>query len=132
MDGTIVIRVLLVDDTPDVLCAMRQVLARAGDILVVGALESADSLVARTAELLPDVVVVDLGMPGLPPLDAVTQVAARHPEVRIVVYSGHDAPEDVEAALDSGADRFVSKFGSLAEIVASVRDVATGHLSVRQ
>jgi CheY-like chemotaxis protein len=101
-------RILLVDDIPAMRIAVRGLLEDA-DLSVIG--EAADGLqaVAMAAELQPDVVVMDVRMPGLDGLQATRQITDAHPHIRVVVYSVFDSDETQQAARHAGAAAFVAK-----------------------
>jgi DNA-binding NarL/FixJ family response regulator len=120
-----------VDDNPEILGMFRACLQRQG-MTVVGVLQSAEGLLAAVQDQKPDVLVVDLTMPGRDPLDAVREVARTYPGVRTIVCSGYDDHATVASALAAGAVGFVSKNADIDEIVATVQRVASGQDCVPQ
>jgi DNA-binding NarL/FixJ family response regulator len=125
-DTTALIRLLVVDDSRDLLDVMTLTVRREPDIEVVGTLESADGVLNLLEERGADVVLIDLTMPGKPPLDAVREVCERFPAVRTVVYSGYDDAETIRQAAGAGATGFVSKHHDLRAVLDIVRRVAGG------
>jgi DNA-binding NarL/FixJ family response regulator len=125
-DMTVPIRLLVVDDSRDLLDVLRLTVRREPDIEVVGALESADRVLEVLGECGADVVLIDLTMPGKPPLEAVREVGERFPAVRTVVYSGYDDAETVRQAAEAGARGFASKHHDLQTVLDIVRRVAGG------
>jgi CheY-like chemotaxis protein len=103
-------RILLVDDIPAMRLAVRGLLEDAG-LPVIG--EAADGLQAVTmaAQLQPDIIVMDVRMPGLDGLQATTRITGAHPHIRVVVYSVFDSDETQQAARQAGAAAFVPKSG---------------------
>lgn len=102
-------RVLLVDDAAEVADVYSRLLNRSADLECVGTRDTADELEAAIAALAPDVLVIDLTMPGRPPLEAIASVAARFPACCILAFSGHDDPQTRERVLDAGAWALVAK-----------------------
>ncbi|WP_281170341.1 response regulator [Gordonia shandongensis] len=119
------IRVLLADDHAAVREGLRMVLEASGAITVVG--EAADGAAAIDAarRLRPDVVVMDVRMPGIDGLAATDRVLAET-SARVLVLTTFDVDEYVLGALAAGADGFLLKSASGAELVAGVRRVAGG------
>lgn len=117
---------LLADDHPIVRQGLRALLAAETDLRFVG--EAAEGLEAlRLAERLrPDVLVLDLMMPGLNGLDVARQVARRAPETRVVILSMHAHEAYVLEALLAGASAYVLKESSSDELVKAIRAVTSG------
>jgi CheY-like chemotaxis protein len=112
-------RILLVDDIPAMRLAVRGLLEDAG-LPVIG--EAADGLQAVTmaAQLQPDIVVMDVRMPGLDGLAATRRITGAHPHIRVVVYSVFDSDETQQAARQAGAAAFVPKSGPPDHLRAAV------------
>jgi DNA-binding NarL/FixJ family response regulator len=122
------ISIVLVDDQPLVREGLRAILQRDGDITVIG--EGADGRegVAAAARWRPDVVLMDLRMPGLGGLDATRRITAdpQLASVRVLVLTTFDTDDDLFGALDAGAAGFVLKDGEPDELRRAVRTVAAG------
>ncbi len=120
------IRVLLVDDDPLVRSGLRLMLRSAPDIDVVG--EAADGAAAITAaaELLPDVVLMDIRMPGTDGVTATAAITAAMTAPRVVALTTFDADELVRRAITAGAVGYLVKDTPPAEIINAVRAVAAG------
>jgi DNA-binding NarL/FixJ family response regulator len=114
------VRVFLCDDVPEFRALMRAVLEEARDCEVVG--EAADGVqgVAGVASTRPDVVLLDLDMPGGDGLSAIPGMRSVVPEARIVVLSSFAAARMERRALDAGADAYVEKRTPLPEVCALV------------
>jgi len=112
-------RVLIADDAPAMRSALRGLLEDHG-LSVIG--EAADGLQAVTmaARLQPDVVVMDVRMPGLDGLQATTRITGAHPHIRVVVYSVFDSDETQHAARQAGAAAFVPKHAPPDHVPAAV------------
>ena len=122
------IRVYLVDDHPIVCSGLRAVVELERDMRVVG--EAQDALAAQTgvAELRPDVVVMDIALPGLDGIEATQRIKAAFPEVKVLALSGLDEQTYIPLALDAGASGFVPKRAAAEHLVRAIRSVAHGGL----
>lgn len=122
------IRVVLVDDQHLIRAGLRTLLERAGDIDVVGEAGEADAGVELTARLLPDVVLMDIRMPGADGLDATRRIVA-DPNLRetaVVVLTTFDTDDNILRAIRAGAAGFLLKDASPDELREAVRIVARG------
>ena len=120
------IRVLLVDDHAVVRTGFRLLLQTLAEITVVAEAESGEAACQRFFELTPDVVVLDLAMPGMGGLEALRRIRARHPEARVLALSAHDDPMHARRALREGAMGFLSKRSAPEALVEAVTAVAAG------
>jgi DNA-binding NarL/FixJ family response regulator len=122
------IRVLIVDDHAMVRRGMRDFLDLHDDIEVVG--EAADGLEAltATAELAPDVVVMDLMMPGLDGIAATAELKSRHPAVEVVAITSFIEEERVTAAIEAGASGFLLKDAEADDLAAAIRAAFEGEV----
>ncbi|WP_447041144.1 response regulator transcription factor [Streptomyces sp. DSM 118878] len=120
------VRVLLVDDQPLVRTALGMVITDALDIEVVGEASSGDEAVRRCAELRPDVVVMDIRMPGMDGIEATRLITTGPSPAHVVVLTTFDDDEYVYGALRAGAAGFLVKDMALDDILAAVRVVASG------
>jgi DNA-binding NarL/FixJ family response regulator len=117
-------RVFLVDDHGLFRSGVRSEL---GDrVEVVGEAEDVEPAIARIAETVPDVVLLDVHLPGGGGQAVVAAIKATHPEVRFLALSASDAPEDVIAVIRAGARGYVTKTISGTELVDAVQRVAAG------
>lgn len=120
------VRVVLADDHPFFLEGLRGMLAADG-ISVVGETTDGDGVAALARELSPDVVVMDLNMPGVSGVDAVRQIAATSPNVQVVVLTVSADEADVLEALAAGACSYLLKDTRADELVGSIRLASGGH-----
>lgn len=119
------IRVLVADDHEVVRAGVVAVLRRVATIQVIGEAADGAAAVEETKRLRPDVVVLDLTMPGLEGVEAIRRIRKLgDPAPGVVVLSMHAAPERAVAAIRAGATGYVVKGGEAAEIVAAVQAVA--------
>jgi two-component system invasion response regulator UvrY len=120
------IRVMLVDDHAVVRTGFRLLLQSVPDISVIGEAESGEVASQRYAELNPDVVVMDLAMPGMGGLEALKRIRARYPQARVLALSAHDDPVHARRALQEGALGFLSKRSAPETLIEAVTTVAAG------
>lgn len=120
------IRVLLVDDHAVVRKGMRALLDREAGIEVAGEAENGDQAVHAADRLRPDVILMDLEMPGTGGIEATRQITAEHPETRIVVLTSHAAEEDVFPALKAGALGYLLKHSAPEEVLQAIRQAHRG------
>jgi DNA-binding NarL/FixJ family response regulator len=123
-----VIRVVIADDQALVRAGFRALLDAQGDITVVAEATDGDDAVRATAEHRPDVVLLDIRMPGVDGLEATRRITAddRLAEVRIVILTTFDLDEYVFEAIRSGANGFLVKDTEPAELLRAVRAVVAG------
>ncbi|QLQ37034.1 response regulator [Micromonospora robiginosa] len=120
------IRVLLVDDQPLVRAGLRVLMTDAPDLVVVGEAGTGAEAVRSARELAPDVVLMDLRMPGTDGIAATRDIVAAGGATRVLVLTTFDDDEHVHAALRAGASGFLVKDMALEEILGAVRVVAAG------
>lgn len=120
------LRVLLADDHALVREGVRHVLESARGIDVVGEAEDGTSAVALALSLRPDVIVLDLSMPGLTGLDVLARLREQAPEVRVLILSIHEDEEYVLQSVRAGALGYMRKDSSPAELRDAVRVVGEG------
>ncbi|MFD4395732.1 response regulator [Kitasatospora sp. NPDC058397] len=119
-------RVLLVDDQPLVRAALEMVITETADVEVVGEAGTGAEAVRLAGELRPDVVVMDLRMPGMDGIEATRLITGGGGPTRVVVLTTFDDDDHVYAALRAGASGFLVKDMALDDILAAVRVVAAG------
>jgi DNA-binding NarL/FixJ family response regulator len=128
-----VTRVLVVDDHPVVREGLVSVLEDQPEIEVVGSLDSAEQAVAQIGRLRPDIVLLDLELPGMDGVAAIPRLLAGHPSTGVIVFTAYDTEERVLGALRAGARGYLLKGASADEIARGVRAVYAGesHLASR-
>jgi two-component system invasion response regulator UvrY len=120
------IRVLLVDDHAVVRTGFRLLLQSVAELSVVCEAESGEVAYQRYLELTPDVVVMDLAMPGMGGLEALRRIRVRDPHARVLALSAHDDPMHARRALREGALGFLSKRSAPEALIEAVTTVAAG------
>jgi two-component system response regulator NreC len=121
-----VIRVLVVDDHAVVRSGLRRVLDAEPDIETVGEAPNAERAVFEAIEHQPDIVLMDVVMPGKSGIEATPMVLQAVPSTRVLMLSMQDDPRYVREAFEAGANGYVMKEAADAEVVAAVRSVAGG------
>lgn len=125
--GTSVIQVVLADDHSVVRRGIRDFLTEAGDIVVVAEAENGVQAVEAVKEYHPDVVVLDIQMPGGSGLEATRFLRDQGETLGILILTAFDDPPYIRAALETGANGYVLKSSDADEIVNAVRAVHEGH-----
>jgi DNA-binding NarL/FixJ family response regulator len=120
------IRVLIADDHLFYREGVRALLANAAGITVAGEASSGAEAVARTAELAPDVVLMDLKMPGLNGIDATRQILAARPATAILVITMFDDDDSVFAVMRAGARGYLLKDADQEELIRAIVGVHRG------
>ena len=127
------IRVLVVDDHPIVREGLVSVLEDQPDFQVIGSAGSAEEALGLVERLQPDVVLLDLELPGLDGVAAIPQLVTASPDTRVLVFTAYDTDERVFGALQAGARGYLLKGAMTAEIARAIRVVHDGgsHLEPR-
>ena len=120
------IRVVIVDDHPMVTEGIQAILESYDDISVVGTLTNGQDAVDHVQTLAPDVMLLDLNMPGINGLNATEMILEKRPETRILILSMHDSPEYISTALNHGAKGYVLKDVPTDEIRTAIDTVMAG------
>jgi len=120
------IRTLIADDHPAFRAGLKLMLAVSDDIEVVGEAEDGTQVVALAGELTPDVVVMDLRMPGLDGIEATRQLVSARPDLGVVVLTMFEDDESVFAAMRAGARGYLLKGAEQDEILRGIRAIAAG------
>jgi len=122
------ITVMLVDDHPVVRNGYSKLLGSQPDITVVATLDDGESACAQYDAANPDVVVLDLNMPGIGGLETIRRLLAKHSKAKILVFTMHDSKIMVTRALEAGARGYLIKSSSAAEMIEAVRQVSSGKI----
>jgi DNA-binding NarL/FixJ family response regulator len=120
------IGVFVVEDHPVVRLGLRTMLESEQGIAVVGMAASGIEALELVPKMAPDIVLMDLRMPGLDGVQTITALRARDPNIKIVVLTNYHSDEDVFNALQAGAMAYLLKSSSLEQVVSAVRDVYGG------
>lgn len=120
------IKVVLVDDHEAVRTGFRLLLESAGDIEVIGEMDSGEAINQQIGKISPDVIVMDLSMQGMGGLEAISRVRLKNSKVRILVFTMHDNVAFVEQAMDAGANGYITKNNAGNVLVQAIRKVHAG------
>jgi len=120
------VRVLICDDQPLIRAGVRTLLGTQPDIEVVGEASDGSAAVAATARLCPDVVLMDVRMPGTDGITATGRIARSEGAPRVLILTTYDQDEYVFDALASGASGFLLKDARPEDLIAGIRSVAAG------
>jgi two-component system invasion response regulator UvrY len=126
------IRVLLTDDHEVVRAGYARLLESTPDIDVIADASSGEEACSEYFNRQPDVLVMDLNMPGIGGLEASRRILARDPKARILVFSVHENGTMLERALDVGIKGYISKRSASQVMIEAVRQVATGDVYIGQ
>jgi DNA-binding NarL/FixJ family response regulator len=120
------IRLLLADDQPLVRTGFRMILEETDDIDIVGEARDGTEAVRLAGELNPDVILMDVRMPGVDGIEATRQIVTRNGAARVLILTTFDLDEYAFSALRAGASGFVLKDVPLDELARAIRSVASG------
>lgn len=124
------IRVLVVDDHPVVRAGVAGLLAAADDIEVVGAGATGEEAIELAAAVQPDVVLLDLRMPGLDGDEATPRILAAAPASRVVILTTYESDDAILRAIGAGASGYLLKAAPEEELLAGIRAVAAGEVAL--
>jgi CheY-like chemotaxis protein len=119
-------RILIVDDNPILREGLKSVLSHSPDFEIVG--EASDGLeaIASVNKSHPELVLMDLSMPGMDGLTATSEIKKKWPGTKILVFTVHKTPEYITATLKAGADGYLVKDSSRTELIQSIQDILDG------
>jgi len=120
------IRVLIADDHPHFRDGLRALLVSAPDLEVVGEAGDGEQAISLAAKLQPDVILMDLNMPGMGGIEATRRILRTSPHIAVLVISMFEDDDSVFTALQAGARGYLLKGALKAEILRSIRAVASG------
>ena len=120
------IRLLLVDDQNMFREGLATLLSIHDDLEIVGEAANGEEAITRTAQLRPDIVLMDLRMPVLDGVEATRRLLADHPNLRVIVLTTFDDDDNVFEALRAGASGYLLKDSSSAKLVEAIRATARG------
>ncbi|WIE66194.1 response regulator transcription factor [Curtobacterium sp. MCLR17_036] len=120
------IRVVVADDHPIVRAGIVALLQTAADVEVVGQASDGHAAVSLSLAEQPDVVLMDLRMPGLNGDEATAQILAREPQVRVLILTTYETDDQILTAIEAGAAGYLLKAAPESEILAGLRATAQG------
>ena len=123
-----VIRVLIADDHPVVCLGLLGIINGQPDMAVVGQAKTGSEAVALALKHSPDVILMDLRMPGMGGVEATKAIRSERPESAVIVLTTYQGDEDVRRALAAGAQSYLLKGMSHLKLLEAIRSVRTGHI----
>lgn len=120
------IRILLADDHAVLRAGLRALLSREPDMEVVGEAASGTETLRKVEELRPDVVLMDISMPGMEGLEATAQIKQKHPRVKVLILTMHEDRRYLLPALKAGASGYVVKRAADVELIGAIRAIQRG------
>lgn len=120
------IRVFLVDDHPVVRDGYKRLLDNSPDIKVIAEAGSGEEACEQYNHVKPDVVVLDLNMPGIGGIETISRLRAKDTHAHILVFSMHDSQIMISRALEAGASGYLTKSSAASQMIDAVRSVAKG------
>jgi two-component system response regulator EvgA len=120
-------KILIVDDHPALRLVIRTHLVHLSGIGEIVEAGNGQEAVEMTRQHLPDLAILDLDIPRINGLDVIPRLRLAHPDIRVLILSGHDASTFVQRAVRAGAQGFVSKAQDISEIVRGVEAILSGY-----
>lgn len=124
------VRILIVDDHALLREALALFVQDEDGLTVVGTAEDAETALRKTEQLAPDLLTLDLSLPGMGGLELVKQVKARFPDLRVLVVSMHEETTYAERCLKAGADGYIMKKEPPERVVAAIRKISRGEVAI--
>ena len=118
--------ILIVDDHTLLRAGLRALLAQDPELEIVGESSNGRDAIRAVGQLAPRLVLMDLTMPGMNGIEAITEIKRRYPEVRVLVMTLHKTEEFIHASLQAGADGYILKDSTQEEFHTAVRSVLQG------
>ncbi len=118
--------IILADDHPVVRKALRNDLEKEADFIVLAEASDGEEAVRLVDEFIPDVIIMDIGMPNVNGIEATRQIKASHPDIIVLVLTVYDDVEHILGILESGADGYLTKNILVEDIIKSIRSVVAG------
>jgi DNA-binding NarL/FixJ family response regulator len=120
------IKILVVDDHAIMRDGIRALLGLDNDIEIVGEASEGKEAIEKTQEIAPDVIVMDIAMPGMDGLEATRRITKKNPKVKVLVLTQHDNKEYIISAIKAGAAGYVPKRALGSDLVSAIRSVQRG------
>ncbi len=120
------IKVMLVDDHAVVRMGFKMLLETSDDIKVISEAENGEEAIKAYMEHKPDVIVMDITMPGMGGMEAIERILNKEPSARILVLSAHEDSVHPKRVLNAGAKGYVTKRSAAEELIKAIRAVASG------
>ncbi|MBI4301745.1 MAG: response regulator transcription factor [Chloroflexi bacterium] len=125
-DATEIIKILIADDHPAFSQGLSRLLAEERDIEVVAIAHTGEEAISLAKDLSPNIVVMDVNMPGLSGIEATKQIKATCPETAVLILTAYDYEPYIFGALEAGASGCLLKTNGIDQIIGALRAVSTG------
>lgn len=125
-----IITVVIADDQLTIRQSLQIQLASAKDIQVIGYADNGITAIKKVAELLPDVIIIDLEMPDMDGITAITQISDRFPQTKSLVFSSHDERQYINQAIIAGAKGYLLKDTATKDLIEAIRQVDRGYFQL--
>ena len=119
-------KLLIVDDDPLILKSLAMTLSREDDITVIGCAEDGSKALDMCAQKNPDIVLMDIRMPGIDGVEATRLIKRRYPSVRVMMLTTFDDKANIQQALSAGADGYLLKTDEISNIAEKLRTLLSG------
>ncbi len=119
-------RIMLADDHAIIRSGLRRLLEQEPGLQVVAETDSGEQAYQQYSLYIPDVLVMDISMPGIGGLEALRRILARYPAARVIVFSMHENAAFATQAMSVGARGYVAKSGMVDDLVLAIREVSAG------
>lgn len=126
MDESNVIKILIVEDHQLIRIGLRLLLEKMENFAIVGEAEDGNSALTKAFEHKPDVILMDIGLPGADGIEASFQIKSRMPLTRIIMLTSHDGDDDILASMGAGADGYCLKDVPAEQLADAIRTVHDG------
>ncbi|MGA1621332.1 MAG: response regulator [Prochlorothrix sp.] len=113
-------KILIVEDDPLMQLGLAQALGNESQFEIMGQAEDGYGAVQQAIALQPDIVIMDIGLPGLDGIEATKQIKTAVPQIHVVVLTSHTLPNEIIAALASGADAYCIKGATLEHLIKAI------------
>ena len=120
------LKILLVDDHDELRNEMASLIEKEENLRVVGHAVDGEEAIRRFSDLSPDLVVMDIVMPGINGIDASRSILARNPKARVLALSNHVGHNLVHTAIEAGITGYVCKTRAFEELIQAINSVASG------
>lgn len=124
------IRILLIDDHSNVHFTIAKMLEFSDDMLLIGQGSSGDDAIRLCAEYHPDIVLMDVIMPGLSGIEATAIIKTQYPAIKVIALSGFHDHESIQAMMEAGATGYILKTASMQDIANTIRTAYEGKIVV--
>lgn len=130
MKNTPVIRLMCVDDNELLAAAIEKRIGLEPYLQWAGWVSETDDLLDRLADARPDVILLDIDMPGRSAFELIGDLAQVAPQIRVIIFSGHVRGEYIDRAIEAGAWGYVSKSDGIDEVLGAVTRVGSGEFAL--